>query len=134
MPSSGITTLAGSTLSPSVAVCPSTVTRPAAMSSSQARREPTPAAARTFCRRSSVVGIGDLVRVVGQERRERRQFLDAVQAELLQEQGRGAVQERAALRLAAALLDKAAGCQRADDAVAVHPPDRRNAGAGHRLL
>src|SRR6185312_592230 len=41
-----------------MATSPSTVTRPAAISSSQARREPRPARARTFCRRSLSVPAG----------------------------------------------------------------------------
>ena len=45
--------LAGSTCWPSVATRPSTVTRPAAISASLARREATPAAARTFWSRSA---------------------------------------------------------------------------------
>ena len=52
-PSTWITAAAGSTLSPSCATRPSTVTRRRKIRSSQARREPTPAAASTFCRRSA---------------------------------------------------------------------------------
>src|SRR5213592_2972135 len=110
-----MTAVAESTLSPSVARRPSTVTRPAAINSSHARREPTPAVASTFCRRSpaalvapSALGIGDLVHVVRQERRQRRQLLHAVEPQLLQEQDGGAVQERPAVGFAAALLDQAA--------------------------
>src|SRR6266508_3390024 len=132
-PSTEISAASGSTLSPSVATCPSTVTRPAAISSSQARREPTPAAASTFCSRSGL-GISDLVHVVGQERCERRKLVEAVQAELFQEQRGGPVQERPGLRLAAALLDQPAADQRAYHAVAVDAANRRDARPGHRLL
>ena len=51
-PSTAMTTPPGSTGWPSVAGRPSTVTRPAAISRSAARREATPAAARTFWSRS----------------------------------------------------------------------------------
>ena len=46
----------GSTEAPSSAVLPSTITRPERMRSSQCRREPRPASARNFCRRSAHSG------------------------------------------------------------------------------
>src|SRR3712207_3748377 len=97
------------------------------MRSSQARRDPTPAAASTFWSRSmSVLGIGYLIHVVRQEGCERRQLVQAVQPELLQEQRRRAVQERAAVRFAAALLDQTTGEQGTHHAVAVDAADRRD--------
>src|SRR5690348_14786838 len=152
-----ITAVAGSTLSPSVATLPSTVTMPSAMNPSHSRRDPRPALASTFCSRStraggggasgagskaeagksvsdSALGIGNLVYVVGEEGSKRRQLVDAVQAQLLQEQRGRPVEERAALRLAATLFDQAARHERANHPVAVHAPDRGNPRAGHRLL
>src|SRR5262249_16389679 len=120
---------------------PSTVTRPAAISSSQARRDPTPAAARIFCSRMlasalaalapspgcvrSSLGKIELIDVVRQERRDRRQVGHAVDAKLLEEEAGGAVQVRAALGLGAAFLDEPPRNQRLDDAVAVDPANGR---------
>src|SRR5690242_19014671 len=140
-----ITAVAGSTLSPRLATLPLTVTMPSAMKPSHVLRDPSPALASTFCSRSrragsgvapsggskaewvnsgwvnsvSALGIGNLIHVVGEERGERGQLFDAVQAQLLQEQDGRPVQERAAIRPAAALLVQAPGDQRADHAVAV---------------
>src|SRR3712207_8049919 len=120
-----MTAVAGSARSPRRAIRPSTVTLPRAMSVSQARREPTPATARTFCRRSAPsvsagLGIaGDLFHVVRQERGQRGKLGDRVQAEFLQEQGGRLVEVRAGLRLDTALLDEAPGNQRTHHAVTV---------------
>ena len=72
-----MTAVAGSTRTPISRIGrPSTSTRPAAISSSQARRLPTPAAARTFCRRTpDSAGTVDVLDV-GEERRERRQLVE----------------------------------------------------------
>src|SRR5690242_16693005 len=128
-----ITAVDGSTLSPSVATLPSMVTIPSAMNPSHSRSDPRPALASTFWRRStcaggggasgagskaeaanSALGIGNLVYVVGEEWSERRQLLHTVQAQLLQEQRGGPVEERAALRLTATLFDQAACHERAN--------------------
>src|SRR5262245_28073937 len=90
-PSTRITAVLGSARFPNEARRPSTVTRPAAMSSSQARREPTPAAARIFCSRCSPTseesgGTLDLIDVLGQILGQRRQFVDAVDPQLLEEE------------------------------------------------
>ena len=53
MPSTSIRTAAGSTWSPTLAGRPFTVTRPATMSASLARRDATPAVAMIFCNRSA---------------------------------------------------------------------------------
>src|SRR5690242_16980304 len=120
-PSTWMMSLTGSALSPSFATLPLTVTRRAAISSSLARRDPTPAAAITFCRRSrpsvSALLIGDLLNVVRQERCQWRKLVDRVEAELLQEQGGGAVEVRAGLGFGPALLDHAASDQGTDDTV-----------------
>src|SRR4051794_2521003 len=127
--------VSASTLSPSDARLPSIVTRPAAISSSQARREPIPADARTFWRRScSRLGISYLIHVVWEEGCERRQLIDTVQAEFLQEQRRRPVEERTAVRLAATFFDQAPRQQGTHHAVTVDTPDRRDARAGGRLL
>src|SRR5690606_36305468 len=63
-PSTWITAVAGSTLSPRVATTPSTLTRRTAIISSQARRDPTPAAAKAFCNRTSRP-VGSPGRTVG---------------------------------------------------------------------
>ena len=55
-PSTSMASTSGSARVPSVATSPLTVTRPAAISSSHARRLPSPAWASTFCSRSPVVG------------------------------------------------------------------------------
>src|SRR5262249_52133120 len=134
-PLTWISAVSASTLSPRVAFRPSTVTRPAAISSSQARRDPIPAAASTFCSLcTSSLGIRDLIHVVGQERGQRRQLVDAVEPQLLQEQRGRPVQERAAVRLAAALLDETPCEQGTHDAVAVHAPDGRDPASRDGLL
>src|SRR4051794_12315315 len=119
--------LAASTLSPSVASLPLTVTSPWSISSSQWRRLPRPACARTFCSRS--LGI-ERVRTeplleclhhlrAGNELAQRRKVIERVEPEPLEEQARGAVQEcEARTGIAGDLLDETALLQRAH-----HPVD-----------
>src|SRR5690606_40143826 len=101
-----------------------------------ARRDPTPAAARTFCKRSSFssLGIGDLFHVAGEEGSQRWQLVHRVQPQLLQKQRGRAVQVSTGLRLRAALLNQTAGHQSTYHAVTVDPADRGDLGTGHRLL
>ena len=144
----------GSTFSPRTAGRPSTVTRPAATSSSAPRRDATPAAARTLEMRSAGTGqalavdggrrgrrrrrrpgrsVAVAVRSVDEPRGhvevERRQVLEARHAEPLEELEARAVQDRAARRLGAALLDDEAAVEQRPDRVvrvdAADPLDRR---------
>src|SRR3954451_10906459 len=135
-PSTLISAVAGSTLSPSFATLPFTVTRRRKIRSSQARRDPTPAAASTFWRRSAVsaCGIEYFFHVVGQERGQRRQLVNRVDAEFLEEQRGGAIQVCAGLALDTAFLDEAAGHKRTHDPIDVHPADGRDPRPRHRLL
>src|ERR1700723_297440 len=152
MPSTLITWWSGSTRAPNRrTVCPSTSTRPAPIISSQCLRLPTPASARTFCSRTppgtsvrlsrsspsgepqsssssslksgSGVLILDVLNVLGQERREVGQVLQAGQAQPLQEIPGGPVQDGAGFGVGAGLLDQAAQHQGAHHAVAVDPAD-----------
>src|ERR1700760_3026440 len=109
-PSTRISAVEGSTLSPSWAIRPLTVTRLRKIRSSQARRDPTPAAASTFWRRSAVsaCGIEHFFHVVGQKWGERRQLFDRVEAELLEEERGRAIQVCPGFAFRAALLDEAA--------------------------
>src|SRR5207253_242117 len=115
--------------SPSFAVRPPTVTRPASIHVSIARREPSPAAASSFCSRSprgnaSADGAGSgffglgcglggvlffnglrrgLVELQGfRDLFERRQLLEGSQAEIVQELAGRRVKRRAPRRLAVA--------------------------------
>src|SRR5579859_1729942 len=138
---------------------PSTSTRPAPIISSQLRRLPTPAAASTFCsrtppgtsvsesrspgsipqssssrsrrpsRRADMPGILFVADVIGQERRELGQVIQAREAESLEEVGRGAEQDRARLVVGSRLLDKPAQDQRAHHAVTVDAAYRGYLGA-----
>src|SRR5579885_3126112 len=128
---------------PRSATTPLNVTSPSAMSSSQRRRLPMPARARTFCSRS---GVANVVRLqpqlerfddvgAGHELAERGQLVDRVEPEALEEQARRAVEHGlAGTRVARDLFDEAALLQRADDAVDVDAADRRDLRAAHRLL
>src|SRR5580704_2529229 len=126
---------------------PSTLTRPSSISSSQARREPTPAAARTFCSRTpsslgsrsgvarrSIVPLLTVIQLAGldlvfdicgagQQRSQVRQFVQALEAHPLQEVPGGAVQQRTGLVLGAALLHQTTGQQGPHHAVAVDAAD-----------
>src|SRR5271169_4492069 len=163
-PSTLITWCSGSTRAPNRrTVCPSTSTRPAPIISSQCRRLPIPASARTFCNRTppgtsvrlsrssssgypksssssssslklwSGVLILDVLDVLRQERREVRKILQAGQAEPLQEVPGGAVQDGAGLGVGAGLLDQPAQHQGPHHAVAVDPADGRHPGPADRL-
>ena len=107
-------TVDGSIRRPSAATSPSTVTRPSAISSSQARREPIPTRARTFWRRSPVRRRRQAASTPrpsadwqvalelaghlgpGQEVLDRRQLLERVEPEALQEEVGGAEEGRLA--------------------------------------
>ena len=78
-------------------------------------------------------GILDVLDMLGQEGREFGQFLQAGQAEPLQEVAGGAVQDGPGLGLGARLLDQAAQGERAQHAVAVDPADRGHPGPADRL-
>src|SRR3954470_7636379 len=130
----------GAARSPSLATRPARVTRPAAIHDSISRRDPRPAAASTFCRRSAFCaggggfgfGFGVGFRIGGAHARfsgrarlererlgdflERRELLERAQAEVVEELTRGRVKRRAARRLAMAYgVDPAASLQRLDD-------------------
>src|SRR5690348_7549844 len=146
-PSTSIVAVSGSTTWPSVARRPSTWTRPAAISSSLARRDATPAAARTFWSRSGGIGLrGRLgwrfrsVRgrvgpgfLVDEPRREldveRRELDERREPEPLEEVEPGPVQKRPAGRLGPPELhDEPSMEERADRVVgidAADPLDRR---------
>ena len=138
MVSTRMTSTSGSTRRPcEVTTSSFTDTRPSPMSTSQARREPMPAAASTFCRRipsgsvmalSSGVGMSvvELVQL-GQQRREGGQLLERRQPELLEQQRGGAVERGGGVGVLTRLGDQPAGQQRADDAVDVHPSDGADA-------
>src|SRR5690348_4223701 len=112
-------------------ISPSTSTRPSPISSSQCRRLPTPAAARTFCSRTPsgpsasssvsrsgspgsggrsgpVIGILLVFDVIGQERCQLGQVGQAGQAEALEEVVGGPVQDRTGLRVGGLLFDQPA--------------------------
>src|SRR4051812_33193345 len=97
----------------SVTTRPFTRTRPAAISSSETRREAMPAADITFCSRtrpdSSSAGIGVDRFGAGQQGRERRQVGERTDAEGDEELVRGPVQHGARLLGPADLLDEALG-------------------------
>src|ERR1041385_1343773 len=106
MPSTSIVETSGSTFWPIVAGLPSTRTRPAATSASDARREATPASARTFWMRSSGIVVEreqQRAALLGEARRdirvERRELVEALEAEPFEELEGGAVQDRAAGRV-----------------------------------
>src|SRR5580698_8058490 len=94
----------GSTRAPSRAVRPLTWTRPAEISSSQARRLPKPAAASTFCNRipcaadsgsvSANRGIVVEDRMVGQVVGDLGQLLEGGEPEAVEEVVGGRVQDR----------------------------------------
>src|SRR5256885_2476425 len=112
---------AGSARSPSLAVRPATQTRPASIQDSISRREPWPAAARSFCSRSPRglavgsggglfrLGIGGSLPGVGYRRAlelkgsgdflERRQLLQRVQPAIVEQLAGGGLKRRPALRL-----------------------------------
>src|SRR2546421_6772959 len=126
---------------PSSAGSPFTATRPSAISSSDARRLATPAAASTFW--SFSVWLLGTQRVLerlhdlgtGHEVAERRQVVERVEAELLQEQQGGAVEDGlAGTGVAGDLLDVPPLLERADDAVDVDASDGGQLGPGDRLL
>src|SRR5579875_2596905 len=153
MPSTCMTAAAVSTRMPCVRTrLPSTVTRPWSMSSSHARRDPTPAAASTFCRRtpssfgsrsgfsradmlvhSQSVAVRVLwsrpsdvfldLRGARQQGGEVRELVQGLESHALQEVAGGAVQEGARLVLGAAFLHQAPRHKGAHDAVAVDPAD-----------
>src|ERR1700728_3064295 len=141
LPSTLMICCAGSTLAPNRrTIWPSTSTRPSPISSSQCLRLPSPAAASTFCRRipsgpsgsirvsvpssSSWLIVLLILDILGQERRELGQLVQAGQAEPLKEIGRGPVQDRAGLRLGRLLLHQPAQREGADHAVTVDAAHR----------
>ena len=143
-PSTRMTAVAGSTRVPIAATRrPSTETRPAAISSSQARREPSPAAASTFCSRtpSSVRISASSCHSSSSSRAARSGSSGASEGSSssdcrpIRSRNSSEVRNRlgAALRLDADLDDQPAGEQGADDAVDVHAADRRHPRARHRL-
>src|ERR1700709_2782851 len=151
LPSTWTTALSGSMRRPiSLTTSPSTLTRPSRMSSSDLRREATPAAASTFCRRTpsslpSSSSTPSLIRPVffrwverrlafdfsvifeGINFREQgakgRQVLEAGQPEPFGEQFGGAVQQAAGFGVLPDLVDQAAGEQGTDDAVDIDTAD-----------
>src|SRR6266513_1852578 len=143
--------------SPSLAVRPETETRPASIQDSIARREPWPAAARSFCSRSPCglavgsggcffrLGIGGSLPGVGHRKTlelngfgdflKRRQLLQGAQPEIVEKLARGGVKRRPARGLALAHgVDPAAVLQRLDDLAGNrHAADVLDIAAGHRL-
>src|SRR2546430_11477214 len=148
---------AGVARSPSLAVRPATQTRPGSIQDSISRREPWPAAARSFCSRSPRglavgsggglfrLGIGGSLPGVGYRRTlelkgpgdflERRQLLQRAQPEIVEKLAGGGVKRRPARRLALAHgVDPAAVLQRLDDLAGNrHAADVLDVAAGHRL-
>src|SRR6266567_6382660 len=104
LPSTCTTAVSGSIRRPiSVTTSPSTMTRPAAISSSAARRDATPAWASTFWSRTPF-GVGsDIVDRVHfwQEGSDRGQILQRGQSESLEEQFGGSVENAAGLGVGA---------------------------------
>src|SRR6266513_2452674 len=148
----------GSARSPSLAVRPATDTRPASIQDSISRREPYPAAARSFCSRWPRcglavgsgggffrLGIGGSLPGVGHRRTlelngfgdflKRRQLLQGAQPEIVEKLARGGVKRRPARGLALAHgVDPAAVLQRLDDLAGNrHAADVLDIAAGHRL-
>src|SRR4051794_20809757 len=101
-PSTAISSVDASALSPSVATVPLTVTRPSSISSSQVRRLPRPARARTFWSLSLCGGIKGIwaqsllqrLDDVGarDELTQPRKVVDRPETKSLEEEFRGAVQ------------------------------------------
>src|ERR1041385_761957 len=139
-----VTISEGKARSPSFAILPPTATRPASIPPSISRRDPSPAAARSFCSRSAVGapdglavgpcgGLGSLRSVFfGTDSRfrggggwfkgkslgdflERRQLLQRAQPEVVEELARRGVERRPARSFAVADdVDPAAILQRLD--------------------
>ena len=148
-PSTCTTAVSGSTRRPiSRTTLPSTLTRPAAMSSSAARRDATPAWASTFCSRtpsglSSVVhcplpvfrpaSIASMASTSGS--RGASGGRSSIDVRPSRSRNSSVVRNSVALRRAvhARLLDEPSRHQGTQHAVAVHTADRRDAGTGHRL-
>ena len=117
-------------------ISPLTVTRPCAIRSSETRREATPAAAMTFCSRSPSGRASRRVRYqaasskpvgsVVEQRRDVRQLVDRVDAELRQQHVGGLVVDRAGLAVGEGLGDEAAAEQGAHDRVDVDGANRRD--------
>src|SRR5690242_3059976 len=130
------------TLVPSSATVPFTVTRASRISSSTARRDPTPAEARY---RLSLTGtlVGDQVQARSQrlviglgqlEVRQRRQILALAQAEYAQEGAGRAVDDRRARGVGPPrLLDQTPLDQPADGRVGADAADAGDLGPRHRL-
>src|SRR3954447_2555787 len=113
-PSTSTVSRVGPTRAPSSPVVALTRTRPASISVSQVRRLPSPAEARTFCKRTCSApgakpsgGRGDIVLIeqigVREIVAQRRQFAQVVQPQPLQEVGRRPVEDRTGLGLTADL-------------------------------
>src|SRR3954470_21901070 len=142
-PSTWISSTPGRTLSPgAVTLSPLTNTRPLAISSSAARREATPECARNACRRTSSTCVCFFLSGRGITKRElwvraglaarehhgqvfgARQVVQRAEAEMLQEEGRGAVEQRPPQPLAAAHhLHQAALLQRLEHRAGAHAAD-----------
>src|SRR3982074_3463418 len=119
----------------SVTTSPSTITRPAAISSSAARRDATPAWASTFWSRTpSGVGSDIVDRVhFWQEGGDWRQILQRGQSKALKEQFGGPVEDATGFAVGAGLSDQTTCHQGTDDAVDIHTTYRSDAGPGHGL-
>src|SRR5207237_8301719 len=140
---------------------PLTRTLPSTMSSTQARRLPKPRLANIFCRRSPLAVVGSASRAgfgapkpasaipgraqsllqrldhlrAGNEVAQRRQLLEAVEPQPLEEQrGRPVQHGLAGAGISCHPLDVPPLGQRPDHAVHVDAPDRRHLGPGDRLL
>src|SRR5258708_4964878 len=154
-PSTRMTWRWGSTRAPNRrTISPSTSTRPSPIISSQCLRLPTPAAASTFCSRippgtSTSVSwpswapwsrprwlmtcVWLVVKVIGKERGELGQRVEAGQPQSLQEVRGRREQDRARPGIGAGLLDQPAQDQEADHAVAADAADGGYPGAANRL-
>src|SRR5260221_12100528 len=147
MPSTSMIELSGSTRSPIVAVRPSIWTRPAATSASLARREATPAFARTFWIRSvgtvSVlggwIGLGGSVGAFLGETSshvdiERRQLVERREPKSFEELEAGAVEDRPARRVRPAELRQEPSMEQAPErVVGIDAADPLDGGSRDRL-
>src|SRR5215475_14466461 len=90
-------------------------------------------APRRVSRRAGMTAVLFVVELIGQERRELGQLVQARQAQALEEVRGRAEQDRSGLVIGARLFDQAAQRQRAHDPIAVDPADSRHLSSADRL-
>src|SRR5699024_6050228 len=133
-PSTLITAVSVSTQLPSSSTdSPSTLTRPAAISYSDPRREATPARPNTFCSRTPTCsGDIDLIHV-RRHLRKGRQLRQRGDSQTFQKHSSGDVQCASGLLVGACSLEEAASEQGPYHTVDVHTADRGHSGPSNRL-